>query len=65
MFYFYFRDTDPSHFPVQFMCNNLNRPNATSYEYLGEMDYKEADRIQMTCRNNVKNNDDNIFEFDV
>ncbi|VVC46033.1 Virilizer, N-terminal [Cinara cedri] len=46
-------DTDPSHFPVQFMCNNLNRPNATSYEYLGEMDYDETDRIQMTCRNNI------------
>lgn len=36
------------------MCNNLNRPYATTYEYLGEMDYDETDRKEMICRNTVK-----------
>lgn len=53
MIFFYFRATEPSHFPIQFLCNNIHRPHITTYEYLGTIDYNEEHRTKITFRNNV------------
>lgn len=62
MIIFHFRATEPSHFPIEFLCNNIYRPHLTTYEYLGTIDYNEEHRTKITFRNNV-NQHTNWYEF--
>lgn len=50
---FFYRATDPPHFPIQFLCNNIHRPTVTTYEDLGTMVYDENIRTKFKCNTNV------------
>lgn len=44
-----FRATNPSQFDIEFFVNDLSKPGASTFESLGELDYKQNIHIQLEC----------------
>lgn len=41
--------TNPSQFDIEFFVNDLSKPGASTFESLGELDYKQNIHIQLEC----------------
>lgn len=46
---FSFRATNPSQFQIEFFVNDLSKPGASTFESLGELEYKQNVHIQLEC----------------
>lgn len=44
-----FRATNPSQFEIEFFVNDLSKPDASTFESLGELEYKQNIHIQLEC----------------
>lgn len=41
--------TNPSQFEIQFFVNDLSKPGASTFEFLGGLEYKQNIHIQLEC----------------
>jgi len=46
---FPFRATNPSQFDIEFFVNDLSKPGASTFEFLGGLEYKQNIHIQLEC----------------
>lgn len=45
----FFRATNPSQFEIEFFVNDLSKPGASTFEFLGGLEYKQNIHIQLEC----------------
>lgn len=45
----FFRATNPSQFEIEFFVNDLSKPGASTFEFLGALEYKQNIHIQLEC----------------
>lgn len=43
------RATNPSQFEIEFFVNDLSKPGASTFEFLGGLEYKQNIHIQLEC----------------
>lgn len=43
------RATNPSQFEIEFFVNDLSKPGASTFEFLGNLEYKQNIHIQLEC----------------
>jgi hypothetical protein len=44
-----FSATNPSQFEIEFFVNDLSKPGASTFEFLGGLEYKQNVHIQLEC----------------